>query len=230
MCVTVAAGGLMLPLARAFFAYNFACDWHSAFVPEPTKTPRFGYVTDFEGLGLTAPLAKDLVVHVPWTNASAPSYTPVSISNHEAHVVGVIENISWAGGVGDAFTVSCYMSQENAHKLAALKQTALKTTAISSFGFWIASYDQEAKKWYEEIHPLAPTKIMGQLSAPSKTDIRLHIGDEGVKVSPAVDVKVYNVYFEVVPAANQTANFTIATSSSMKTVKGWGLVVGTLHK
>ena len=115
-------------------------------------------------------------------------------------MVGVIENISWAGGVGDAFTVSCYMSQENAHKLAALKQTALKTTAISSFGFWIASYDQEAKKWYEEIHPLAPTKIMGQLSAPSKTDIRLHIGNEGVKVSPAVDVKVYNVYFEVVPA------------------------------
>jgi len=49
-----------------------------------------------------------------------------------------------------------------------------------------------------------------------------------VKIAPNIDVNVYNLYFEVVPAANMTYDLRFATSASKQFVKGWGLKVGTL--
>ena len=225
ICLTVAAGCLLLPQAKAFFAHNFPCDWHVAFVPDPVKKTRVGYITDFQGLGFTA--AKDLAVHLP--AGATHSYAPLAVTGGVAHVAAVIESISWNGGVGDAITISCYMSQENAIHLKNLKQATLKTTSISSLGFWVADYDQETKAWFEEFHPMTSSgKFMGQVNVPSKTDIRLHIGDEGLKVSPGSTESVYNVYFEVIPAANQTATFNVATSPTKKVAKNWGMMVGAL--
>jgi hypothetical protein len=212
-------------------AYNFPADWKSGFVMDPVKKQRVGYITDFNGLGLTAALAKDLNVFCPYNNAAAPSYTALGApAEGKVSVTAVLENVSWGGGVGDAFTFSCYMSSENANLLKALKQMTLKTTSITTIGWWIANFDEETKVWFEEHYPKAPVKPTGQLNAVSKNDIRLHIADEPVKVAPNIDVNVYNVYFEMVPAANQTATYTVSSSASKTVVLPWGLVVGTLAK
>ena len=42
-----------------------------------------------------------------------------------------------------------------------------------------------------------------------------------------MDLNVYNLYFEVIPAADTTANFHFATSSQTKYDKNWGLKIGT---
>jgi hypothetical protein len=224
--ITVAAGLLLsIPEAKAFFAHSFPCDWKAGFVPDPVKKERVGYVTDFNGVGLAAALAKDLTVHAPFAGLT-PTYTPLTESGGTVHVVGVIESVSWGGGVGDPFIVSCYMSQENAHLLKTLKSATLKTTSVASFGFWIGDYDPESKKWFEAFHPLAPAKVVGQINTVGRNDVRLHVSDEAVKVSPSSEVGVYNVYFEVVPAANQTATFHVATSPTMKSVLPWGFAVG----
>jgi len=211
-------------------AHSFPCDWKSGFVMDPTKKQRFGYLTAFNGLGLAAALATDISVFCPYNNATAPAYTPVAIANNKVSVVGVVENVNWNGGVGDAFSFSVYMSSENAMLLKTLQQMTLKTTSISALGFWIADFDEEVKAWFEQAHPLAPLSLTCQLNAPTPKDIRLHVADEPVKVAAGIDVNVYNVYFEVVPAANQTATFNLATSSTKKVAKNWGLVVGTLAK
>ncbi len=47
------------------------------------------------------------------------------------------------------------------------------------------------------------------------------------KVAANIDVNVYNIYFEIVPAANFTYSMHFATSTKTKFVRNWGLVVGT---
>jgi hypothetical protein len=211
-------------------AHNFPCDWKAGFVMDPTKKQRVGYLTSFNGLGLSAALAADLSVFTPYNNTTAPAYTPLAITNNLVNVVGVVENVSWNGGVGDAISISCYMSSENAMLLKTLQQLTLKTTAVSALGFWVGDFDEEVKAWFEVFHPLAPLSVTCQLNAPTPADLRLHVADEPVKVAAGIDVNVYNVYFEFVPAANQTATYNVATSSTKKIAKNWGLVVGTLAK
>lgn len=115
LCLLTAVGILSLSVrqGRAFFAYAYTCNWQAGIVPVPTNPQRVGYVTDFQGLGLTAPLAKDLTVSTLFNKT--PSYTPLTPSAGIVKVVAVIESVSWAGGVGDAISVSCFMSQENDH-------------------------------------------------------------------------------------------------------------------
>ena len=142
-------------------------------------------------------------------------------------VVGVLDHFSWGGGVGDPLCISAYVSTENASQIRAKQQTTLRTTAIKECAWWIVNFDEEGKEWYEEAYPASGNaKVSGQLNAPGKTDIRLAVAQEPVKVAPTIDVNVYNVYFEVVPAANQTYNLKFAASPNKKFVKGWGLQIG----
>lgn len=219
--------------------FDFPCNWRAGFVMDPTQKQRFGYVTALDGFGLSAAMDADISVYTPYNVGANPTYTGLS-SNYTASteespiaickVVGILENWSWNGGVGDPISLSMYMSQENATKIKALQQMTLKTTTIKKLGYWIANFDEEVKKWFEEAYPKAPDALTGQLNAPGKTDIRLAVANDPVKVAPNIDVNVYNVYMEIVPAANQQHTLHIANSDQKKVVKGWGLVVGTMAK
>jgi hypothetical protein len=209
--------------------YNFPCAWKDGFMMDPVKKQRVGYLTDFNGLGLAAALAKDISAYCPFNNASAPAYAGLGgITENKVTVTAVLENVSWNGGVGDPISISMYMSSENSNLLKTLKQMTLKTTSILKMGWWIANFDEVTKTWYEETYPKAPVYVTGQVNAVSKTDVRMHIADEAVKISPNIDVSVYNVYMEIVPAANATQTYTISSSPTMTICAPWGVVVGTL--
>lgn len=218
--------------------YDYSCDWRSGFVMDPLKKQRVGYLADLNGFGLSAALAKDIEVYTPFnetkTYAGIEDLAPATSGDetsgaNKVKVVGVLESFSWGGGVGDPICISAYISAENANQVQIKQQTTLKTTLIKDLGWWIVNYDEESKSWFEEAHPASGTpKVAGQLNAPGKTDIRLSVASEPVKVAPNIDVNVYNIYFEVVPAANQAYDLKFATSKSKKFIKGWGMKIGTL--
>jgi len=232
-----AGGALLLPTVprvahAATVPFSFECDRQSGFVMDPNQHKRVGFLTDFGGIGLGAPLARDLQVAVPWGGSAAPAYAGLAPSTSSApgapltaKVVGVIEKFSWAGGVGDAIQISAWVSQQNAVQLKALQQTTLKTTAISALGFWIGDYDQETKVWFEQAYPAAPAKVGAQLK-PSGLNVDL----SPTPVKAGIDVNVYKISLEIVPGANQASTLQFATSSKAKVAKSWGLVVGTLAK
>src|SRR5271170_744444 len=101
---------------------SLICNLQSAFSSAPPAKQPVGYITDFAGLGLTAPLANDLTVFTPLP-ATGP-YVPLSVTQNQANVVGVIEKVGWGGGQNDPLMASCYMSEKNA---ALLKQSTLET-------------------------------------------------------------------------------------------------------
>jgi hypothetical protein len=220
-----AVPGLTGPAQAAPVAVNLPCDWKSVFAATPNVKSRVGFLTSFDGLGLSAPLASDLAVFNPWTGTLPPSSPPAPHPG-KANVVGLIENISWNGGVGDAITISCYMSSKNADLLKAPLKAGFQTMAIKLFAFWVAGYDNDRKVWFEQFYPVAPNQPAAMLNAPSKNDIRLHIADAPVMAAP--NVMVVNVYFELVPAAQQTATFTMASAFSKNVTLPWGSKTGTL--
>lgn len=216
-------------------ALNLPCDWKAGFVIDPVKKSRFGYLTDFAGIGLANPLTPDITVYCAYNNTTAPGYGGLTLTAGStagaaptAKVVGIVENISWDGSVGGPFSFSVYMSSENANQLKALKQMTLKTTSITQIGWYVGNYDEVSKVWFDEHYPKAPVKPTGQINAVNKSDVRLHIADEGVRFSPNIDALVYNVYFEMVCAANQLASFLVATSPTKNMIMPWGFVIGTL--
>jgi hypothetical protein len=216
--------------------FEYICDWKAGFVMNPTKKQRVGYLTSFHGLGLGATLPADLKVYTPYNMGASgkPDYSELQFTAATAtaptpavSVVGVINYFEWKGGVGDPIRIVCYISSENATQLKSLQQLTLKDTTIQSMGWWLADYDNENAKWFEQAHPLDPKTVKGQLNAPGKSNIRLVVGQEAEKIAANIDINVFPLEFEVVPAANNKYTLHFATTSQKKVVKSWGLVVGT---
>jgi hypothetical protein len=196
---------------------------------DPTKKQRVGYLIWFQGLDLgTDFLKQDIEVFSPYNNATK-TYADMVLdaTSGKATCTGVIESFSWAGGVGDPLCISAYVSAENGAMIAAKMKSTLVTTKVTKLAWWVCNFDEENKVWYEEASPKDPTSVAGQLNAPGGKDVRLMIAGEPTKVAPNIDVNVYNMYFEVIPAGNATYMFQFATSSKTNYVKNWGLRVGT---
>lgn len=204
-------------------SYSFACDSHGAFTMDPLHNT-IGYLTDFNGLGLSAALAKDLTVYSPYSNAMPPAYPPIGVPvNNQVTVTAVLQEFSWNGGVSDPLQFSCYVSQENAYQFRSLIQKTLTTSSISALGWWIAGYDQQTKQWFEQVYPKAPEKLSGQLEKSSSGNAQLQVSNVATQVAP--NSNVYQVSFAIVPTANQQSAISIASSPTTPLVKAWGLVV-----
>jgi hypothetical protein len=198
---------------------------------DPNEHKRVGYITDFRGLGMSAPLAKDLTISLPHTNQPpvyqgiAPVQSSVSGLN-TVHVVGVLEKFEWDGSVGGALKFDFYVSQENAFQIKTLQQTTLKTTRIDALGWWIADYDQETKQWYEAAYPQSSRAVTGIVA--NRDNPELNVDLTPVPAKDGSEVLVYKISIAVVPGANQQYALSFANSSTQHVTKSWGLVVGKL--
>jgi hypothetical protein len=190
--------------------FDYDCDMSYAFVPDPNKQERVGYVTAFAGLAQA--LKADLTVTNPLTRATTP-------------VVGVIAQFEWAGAVGDPLKIDMYVSQENAAQLKVLQQQALKTTKVTALNFSIINYDQETKQWFTQAAPQNPP-LSGIV--PGGQNPELNVDLTPVPVKEGIEVNVYQVSVQIAPGANQAYTLTFANGSTKPVVKAWGLVTGSL--
>jgi len=208
---------------------NLSCAWRDGFVMDPSKKQRVGYLVWMEGLNLGEFLKQDIKVFCPFTHAEAPGYAEAKLdkSNGKMTCVGVIESFSFNGGVGDPVCISAYISSQNAEVLAAKLKTTVDTNTVKKLAWWICNFDEENKAWYEEAYPIEPTTINGQVNASASGSLKITVGQEAEKVAVNIDTNVYNLYLEVIPAANSTFAMHFATSAKTKYVRNWGLKVGT---
>lgn len=208
---------------------DLSCNWKAGFVMDPNKKQRVGYLVHFQGLNMNEYLKQDVEVFTPFTHAESPQYSEVTLDKEKGKVtcVGVIESLSYAGGVGDPLCISAYISAQNAEMLAGKMKSTLDTNVVKKLAWWICNFDEENKVWFEEAYPIDPTTVVGQINAPGGTDLRISVAQTPTKVASNIDTNVYNLYCEVIPAANSTYAFHFATSSKTKYVRNWGLKVGT---
>jgi len=199
---------------------QFPCDYKAGFIMDPQRKQRVGYLTAFTGLGSqVGALAQDLEVWSPYQGS--PSYPGVAIAAEKVKAVGIIESVEYGGGVGDAYCFHVRISGNNKQKLAAAMKNTFDKTSIDVLKFWIGNFDEEEKGWYEELYPKADD-MKGMLNAQGG-DLKIRLGEEGVKVHTNVDVKVFDWYFEIVPAANILTDIHFGFGVKKSAVKHWGL-------
>jgi hypothetical protein len=203
---------------------NISCNWANGFVMDPNKKDPVGYLTAFTGLGTqVGALAQDLEVFCPCTGLS-PSYPGIAITEERVKAVGIIESITWGGGVGDPWCFSVYISGVNQQKIAAAMKNTFDSTKIDKLSWWVGDFDTVKKNWYERVYPKADD-MKGMLNAQGGK-MKINLDTEGVKVHANVDAKVFSFYFEVVPAANVLTAINFATGVQNNSVKNWGLKIG----
>lgn len=217
----IAIGALVLAagmLLAASVPFDLQCDMQSGFLMSPGVHKRIGYITAFQAFGAPK-LGSDLTLSLPFTPShellsmiQAPGLPPVT------KVVGVIQDFSWSGGAADPLKISFFVSQENATLLRALQQTTYKTNSVSSLGWWIGDYDQEAKVWFDEAYPVSSSAVSGTLTVSSAFSVNL----SPVPVAAGIDVNVYEVSIQVSPAQHKVSTLAFANSSRLTLTKSWG--------
>lgn len=203
---------------------NISCNYSNGFVMDPSVKDAIGYLTSFSGLGTqVGALEADLEVFCPATGLN-PAYPGIAIQDEKLKCVAIIESVTWNGGVGDPYCFSVYISGQNQQKLAAAMKNTFDSTKIDKLGFWIGDFDTVKKNWFERVYP-KNDDMKGMLNAQGG-NMKINLDTEGVKVHANVDAKVFNLYFEVVPAANVLTDINYATGVQNNTVKHWGLKIG----
>jgi hypothetical protein len=208
-------------------SYSFPCNWQAAIMNDPVKPHQVGYLTEFNGIGLAAPLASDLNVQCPFNNVTAPLYQGLGLGSvvKDGPIVGSIvaalQNVSWAGGIGDTFSFNCYMSQQNAVQLKTLQEQTLRTTSIYKIGWWVTNFDPQSKLWFEGLYPMSPANPGAKMNVVGQS-ARLNVSLIPVQVAPNVDIYLYNVSFEIAPWPGIPAIIHVATSVSQQAERSWG--------
>lgn len=220
-------------MATVPFVYE--CSKEAGFGMDPNEHKRFGYVTSLDGFGLTTPggLAADLEVNIAYNGDADPMFGGIKLvrSHSEgslkvAKVVGVLEKFEWNGGVGDALQLDFFVSQENAMLVKGVQQSAVTTTAVESMGWWIADYDQDLKKWFEQAHPMEVNTVTGIITGKHNPELKVDLNPVAVKDG----IVVYRLSIKVDSAANKAYALSFANSArkNKNTIKSWGRMVGAL--
>jgi len=207
---------------------SFHCDWRSGFAPNPQNTTRIGYLMKFESADQKIQ-ALDADVSV-WTAFNGtPEYTGMKIADQKVTCVGVITSVYTKGGAGDPWDFEVYISGANNLKLQTATSQPLANTDVTGLDFWVGNFDQEQKKWHDELHPTeGAVKCMFNSSGGANGTpkaVSCFPDKTGEFVLTASDVKVYKWNFTVVPSANFMGKFTFCPGLSKKSVRLWGLEI-----
>jgi hypothetical protein len=142
--------------------------------------------------------------------------SPTDLKN-ETKLLGVISDISWAGGYADPIYLNCNVSNSNQKLLQIMKHTnLLKTDVLFVFNIYV--FDQVAKKYYLAFHN--DSKDGKGLIMKSGGDLLIDIAERN---DPTVPSPLnYNFSIGIMPQETaQVLNF--AVSDTDKFVKTWGV-------
>ncbi len=145
---------------------------------------------------------------------------PMDVSK-SIKVVGIVSDIYWAGGYYNPIQFSCRVSEANKTTIAALTQQSLENTNVELiFSIYAYDPDPEAKVYFKCFHT-------------NSCDLRGLIEQKGstllitIDTEPSTDVtspQNFTFVLSIVPQ-NVTQSIYVATSSTQKLQKQWGIGV-----
>lgn len=193
---------------------NFDCDWRFGFNLEAKKKATVGYLLFWSGCGgLTLP--QDIEV---WNPFSSPGQT--ILNGPRVTCVGLIEQFRFAGGQNDPMRLTAYVSKGTAANVRAKLVTPLTNTKLK-LTFYVIGFDDEKKVWYEAaLIKDASCKVDAVIDTVAG-DLQLFVSTEPTAVSEHLDILVYKLEFQVVPALGKTAHLEFATGPTTRVVRQW---------
>lgn len=193
---------------------NFECDWRFGFNLEAQKKGLVGYLLFWSGCGgLTLP--QDIEVWNPYSSSGQ-----TIVSGPTVVCVGLIDQFHFDGGPTDPIRVSAYVSKGTAANVRAKLVSPLTNTKLQ-FTFYIVGYDDEKKAWYEAaLIKDASCKVDAVVDTVDGT-LQLFVATDATAISDHLDILVYRLEFQAVPALGKTGNLEFATGPTTRVVRQW---------
>ena len=192
---------------------DFACNWSFGFNTTSGAKGTVGYLLFWSGCGGLA-LAKDIEVQNPYNAAGQTVLTGKTIS-----CIGIIEKFQFAGGDDDPIRISAYVSKGTAADVRAKLARPLPNTKVKLV-WYILAFDDEKKVWYESAIIRDNGKVDANIDTASG-QVQMFVSNEPTRIAESLDIKVYKLEFQVVPAATNSALLEFATGPSQRLVKKW---------
>jgi hypothetical protein len=193
---------------------NFACDWRFGFNLDSKKKAPVGYLLFWSGCGgLT--LSQDIEV---WNPFSSPGQT--ILSGSRVACVGLIEQFHFDGGESDPMRLSVFVSKGTAANVRAKLVSPLTNTKLK-LAFYIIGFDDEKKIWYESALIKDATCKVDAVLDTVGGDLQLFVATDPTAVAEHLDIQVYKLEFQVVPAIGKTAHLEFATGPTTRVVRLW---------
>jgi hypothetical protein len=191
---------------------DFQCDWRFGFNTSSREKPTVGYLLFWSGCGgLTLPL--DIEVGNPFGGQGQ-----TVITGQRVKCVGIIDHFQFGGGEEDPIRISAYVSKEVASDIRAKLARPLPNTKVKVV-FYILSFDEDKKLWYESALVRDKAKAKGFVDA-TDGELQISIANEGTRIEENLDIKVFKFEFQITPAESP-ALLEFATGPSTRLVKKW---------
>jgi hypothetical protein len=193
---------------------DFKCDWRYGFNVSPSEKGTVGYLLSWSGCG-GLNLSKDVEVWNPFTGAGQ------TVMNGETvRCIGLIDEFKYQGGDTDPIRISCYISKGNQSNIRAKLAKPLTNTKVK-MAWYIISYDESAKQWYEAVKLVSPK--VGQTNVNSaEGEMQIFMDKDPEKLSETLDINVYRFEFELIPQEKKKVRVQYATGPTKRVVRQWG--------
>ena len=193
---------------------NFTCDWRFALNLKASRKGTCGYLLDFSGLGGLS-LKKDIEVWNPFDSAGQKVLTGATVK-----CIGLIETFQFEGGETDPIRLKLFVSKGTAAEVRAKLSRPLTNTKLK-LAWYIIDFDEDSKNWYEAAFAKEPKQAEANIDSAGG-ELQIFIANEPTKASDTLDINVFALEFQVVPADGKNAKIEFATGPSQKLVKQWG--------
>lgn len=196
-------------------ALGFDCDWQLGLNLRSSRTGCVGFILSFSGLG-GLDLRKDIEVPHPVSDREARTI----VGQDQIGCVGLIHRFRYEGGDEDPIRIEAYVSKGSAANVRAKLAKPLADTSLS-LAWYIVDFDPETKVWYEAAF------LKSQKAAKANVDstggsLQLFVDNEATNVADHLDIGVYRLEVQVVPADKKRATLEFATGPRSRLVKRWG--------
>ncbi len=194
-------------------SFNLACDWRFGLNLSPKQRGTVGYLLSWSGAGGLS-LQKDLEVWNPFSGAGQ-----TVISGATVKCVGLLESFEYEGGEDDPIKLVAYVSKTAAAAVRAKLARPLPSTKVQ-LAWYVISYDEDRKSWYEATVIKPPGKVEAVIDT-ADGEIQWFIDARGEAIAAALDIKVFRMEMQIVPAPGKTAVLEFATGQAERLVKQW---------
>lgn len=193
---------------------SFDCDWQFGFNLHSLGKGTVGYLLFWSGVG-GLNLKKDIQVWNPFDSAGQ-----TVVQGPKIECIGLIEQFRFEGGEDDPIRITAYVSKDVAADVRATLARPLPSTKLK-VAWYIVSYDDDTRCWYES------SLVRDKKNAEANIDtadgvMQMFIDNQGTRIAETLDLKVYKLDFQIVPAAKKTSLLEFATGPSQRIVKKWG--------
>lgn len=192
---------------------DYDCEWRLGFNLDPLAKGTIGYVLFWSGCGGLS-LTKDVEVWNPYSGGGQTVITGATIK-----CIGLIESFRYAGDNDAPIRIVAYVSKETAANVRAKLANPVTATSVQ-VAWYIISFDDDKKEWFEAAFVKDSAKAQASVDTAGGV-LQLFIENKPVRVDDRLDLKVFKLEFQIIPAEGASTLLEFATGSTQKLVKNW---------